>query len=169
MKKIIIQRVLVLICVALRSTAYDSIAAASNPFPDPSPRETLLKAMTAKLNAKSYRMKFVHFSAQGISGVIEVEYLAPDSFHVIAESSPKGSNSGKQEMITLGKEGYRKLADGTWQKTEIDPQSLDLFRFRDQMLIESLTKARDEDVELVGQEELNGSMMLVFQHSFSGT
>jgi hypothetical protein len=162
-------RVIVLICFSLLVSACYSNADSSQIRPDAKPREVLIQALTAKLNAKSYRMKVVQLGAGGMHSVFEVDYVAPDSYHAIAEMSTGSRNSGRQELVMVGKDAYQKAADGNWQRAQIDAQRIGLTRWRDQTLIENLTKAQDSDVELVGREELNGMAMLIVQHSFSGT
>jgi hypothetical protein len=161
-------RLIILICSSLLVSACYSNADSSQIRPDAKPREVLIQALTAKLNAKSYRMKVVQLGAGGMNSVFEVEYVAPDSYHAIAEVSAGSRNSGRQELVMVGKDAYSKTADGAWQRAQIDAQRMELTRWRDQMLIENLTKAQDSDAELVGREELNGMAMLIVQHSFSG-
>jgi hypothetical protein len=162
------QKVLWLVSSALVVVSYYSNAASLQSTSDTSPRERLLQAMTAKFNAKSYRMKVVQVNEM-MNSVMEGEYEAPDKIHVIGESIVMGRSSGKQEMILTGKDAYRKLQNGTWQKTEVDPQRMELTRARDQMLIDSLMRADNAAVKLIGEEELNGSPMFILQRSFAGT
>lgn len=68
----------------------------------------------------------------------------------------------------LGTEGFMRPVGGAWRKTQIDPRSFEVSRTRDQLLIENLSKAKDEDVKLLGQEDLDGSPSLVYQYGFSG-
>jgi hypothetical protein len=162
-------KLVILICSSLLVSACYSNADSSQVRPEAKPREVLIQALTAKLHAKSYRMKVVQLGAGDMNSVFEIDYVAPDSYHAIAEMSMGGRNTGRQELVMVGKDAYSKAADGTWQRAQIDAQRMGLTRWRDQMLIENLTKAQDNDVELVGREELNGMAMLVVQHSFSGT
>jgi hypothetical protein len=169
MKTVTIPKVIVLICSSLFASACDSKADSSQVEPEAKPREVLLQALTAKLNAKSYRLRVVQVGAAEMNSVIEADYVAPDSYHAVIEMSIGARKSVKQELIMVGKDAFSKSADGKWQRAQLDAQRLGLTRWRDQMLIENLTKAQDTDVELVGREELNGVSALVVQHSFTGT
>jgi hypothetical protein len=169
MKTVTMPKVILFLCSYLLICTCYSNADFSQTRPDAKPREVLIQAMTAKLNAKSYRIKVVQLGAGNMNSVFEVDYVAPDRYHAIAEVSAGGRNSGRQELVMIGKDAYSKAADGSWKKAQLDPQRMDLTRWRDQMLIDNLTKAQDRDVELVRREELNAMAMLIVQHSFSGS
>lgn len=139
--------------------------------PNPSPREALLAAMRAQLNAKSYRMREVQSSTGdgvGFSTITRWNYLAPDKYHATVETASGGS--GKDEIILLGGVGYAKTQDGQWQNKQFGPERIELeyARLRNAVLIDHLTRARDADVRLAGQVELDGSTMLIYQYSYAG-
>lgn len=113
-------------------------------------REALIKALKAKLNARSYRIKVDQVATVGkMHNTQEGDYVAPDRLRVISEASMDG-RSGKQEMIVIGQQAYSKNPGGKWQKTHIDPQKLEFARMRDQILIENLSKAEDSFVKFSG-------------------
>jgi hypothetical protein len=132
--------------------------------PSLKPREALLSAMRAKLNARSYRMKVVQ-SSDLMNSEIEADYVAPDRFRAVSEANAFNRASGRQEMIILGKEAYLKPPGENWQKQEVDQQRMEFTRLRDEMLIENLARAADIEVKFVGKEELQGEPMFVYQHS----
>jgi hypothetical protein len=131
------------------------------------PREALLSAMRARLNAMSYRAKVVQSSTIGIT-IMEVDYVAPDRYRGVGEATLDGRASGKLEAILVGKDGYSRPAGGEWKKEATNPKMMELFARRDEMLIQNLARASDDAVILVGREELDGLPMFVFQHSFGG-
>lgn len=136
--------------------------------PSLKPREALVSAMRAKLNAKSYRLKVVQ-SHPMMKSAIEGDYVAPDRFRMVGETTVENRQSGKREMVFLGKDAFIKSPGGNWQKQEVDPQKVEFTRWRDEMLIENLAKASDNEVIFVGRDELEGAPMFVYQHSFGGT
>jgi len=136
--------------------------------PSVKPREALISAMRAKLNAKSYRMKMVQSNPM-MNSVIEGDYVAPDRYRMVGETAVENRQSGRREMVFLGKDAFIKSPAGKWQKQEVDQQKVEFMRWRDEMLIENLAKISDNEVTFVGREELEGAPMFVFQHSFGGT
>lgn len=135
-----------------------------------SPRLALLAAMQAKSNAKSYRLKEVQSGGDKSSGfttVTTTEFVAPDKSHNRAETQFNGTSS-VGETILIGETAYLKMPGQEWQKKQIAPGrgKTEFARLRHELLIESLTRAKDIDVKLIGKEELNGSTMSIYQYSF---
>jgi hypothetical protein len=56
------------------------------------------------------------------------------------------------------------------ERKQIDRQRIDLEfgRLRQETLIDKLTRAKDAEVRLVGQEDLDGSTMFIYQYSYEG-
>jgi len=142
--------------------------------PDKKPREALLAAMTARRDARSYRIKVAQASVIG-NTLIEGDYVAPDRYRSVAEKTIGDRSSGKQEVIVVGRDSYVKTTDGGWRKEELDPKKTEfyserteLYRERDEMLIQNLAKAPDSAITFVGRDELEGRPMFVFQHGFEG-
>jgi hypothetical protein len=105
----------------------------------------------------------------GMQSTQEGDYLAPDRYHVTGQVTIGGRDSGQQEMIVMGNDAFLKEARGQWHRTQVDRDKLELTRTRDQALIESLSKAKEEDVRFLGQENLNGTPSFVFQYVFTGS
>ena len=129
-------------------------------------REALIKALKAKLDARSYRMKLVQVSSVGMSSTQEGEYVAPDRYHLTAEASMNGRSSGKQEMIVVGQQAYAKTPGGKWQKAQVDPQKLEFMRSRDQMLLENLSKSPDDYVKFSGGVQ-DGMQAFVYEQTIA--
>lgn len=151
--------------LAIGGVSYPSAQSKPN-----APREALLTAMRAQLNAKSYRAKEVQTGTGedvGIGYITMGNYVAPDKYHASVERSL--GSSGRSEVILLGGVAYSKKAGGEWQEKQVEPQRMELefARLRHAGLIDNLSGARNVDVKLAGQEELDGSMMLIYQYSFS--
>jgi len=135
--------------------------------PDKKPREALLAAMKARRDARSYRSKMSQTSSIG-NTIMDVDYVAPNRYRSVGETTLADRSSGKVEMIVIGNDSYVKAPDGTWRKEGLDPEKTELYRARDEMLIENLTKAPDSAVTFAGRDELEGRPMFVFQHGFGG-
>jgi outer membrane lipoprotein-sorting protein len=131
-------------------------------------RDALVKALKAKLDAGSYRMKLVQVSNVGMSSTQEADYVAPDKYRVVAEMSTGNGNSGRQEMIVVGQQAYSKTPEGKWQKTEIDPKKLEFIRLRDQTLIENLSKAQAVEVKFSGGVR-DGLQAFVYEQTVAST
>lgn len=129
-------------------------------------REALIKALTAKLNARSYRIKQVQTTNVGLSITQGVDYVAPDRYHVIAEAGTDARKGARQEMILIGQRAYSKTPAGTWQETQIDLQKLEMTRARDRMLIENLRKAQDADIKFSGGVQ-DGMQAFVYEQTIA--
>lgn len=136
---------------------------AASTFRD-SAREALIKALTAKLNARSYRMKQVQTTNVGLGNTQQADYVAPDRYHFIAEANTGARNGARQEMILIGQRAYSKTAGGTWQETQVDPQKLEMTRMRDRMVIENLRKAQDADIKFSGGVQ-DGMQAFVYEQT----
>lgn len=159
-----------LICLLVPFAVGGGNYLAAQSKPNRSPREALLIAMRAQLNARSYRMREVQFSTgegAGFSTITMWKYLAPDKYHAAVETPGAGV---KGELILLGGVGFAKAVDGQWQRKQFEPGRIELevARLRNSQLIDDLTKAREADVKLAGQVELDGSTMLIYQYSYAG-
>lgn len=131
-------------------------------------RAALIRALQAKLDAKSYRMKVEQSSNLGMSNTQQADYVAPDRYRVTVEMRMNGRESGKQEMIVAGQQAYSKTAEGKWQKIQVDPQRLEFARARDRMQIENLNKAQDADVKFSGGVE-DGMQAFVYEQSLAAS
>jgi hypothetical protein len=129
-------------------------------------RDALVKALKAKLDAKSYRIKVVQFGEGGRKSTQQADYVAPDRYNVTTEVKMGDWNSGRQEMIVVGQYAYSKTAGGKWQRLKVDPQKLEFARVRDRMLIENLSKAKDINVEFSGGVQ-DGLQAFVYQQTIA--
>jgi len=135
--------------------------------PGKKPREALLTAMEARRDARTYRSKMSQTSSLGSTNM-EVDYVAPDRYRSVGGMTMADRSSGNVEMIVIGNDSYVKAPDGNWQREKLDPNKTELYRARDEMLIENLTRAPDSAVTFAGRDELEGRPMFVFQHAFGG-
>lgn len=154
---------LLTLCFALPACGRTSPSAAATKFGD-NARQALIKALQAKLDARSYRMKMEQSSTVGMSNTQQADYVAPDRYRVSVEMRMNGRESGKQEMIVVGQQGYSKTPEGNWRKIQIDPQQLEFARVRDRMQIENLNKAKDADVKFSGGAQ-DGMQAFVYEQS----
>ena len=137
-----------------------------------SPREALLSAMKAKLNARSFRVKVVLSGGGegvGVETVSVGDYVAPDRYRSQVQLSLAGK-SGAGEVIIIGEDAFLKNANGAWEKKQADPEriKLELARLRHDMLVESLSKPGGVIVNSAGRAMLDGLRMLVYRYSFAG-
>ena len=141
-------------------------ASASRPGPvkpGANPKATLLSALEAKGDARSYRLKSV--ASIGAKGSVEGEFVAPDNYHIFV-----GENSGgdRVETITVNHASYLKPPNGSWRILP-RPQELQPSVLPDKLFIEALGKSGEDAVAFAGTEELNGSQMSAFLYSWAYT
>lgn len=137
-----------------------------------SPREALLSAMKAKLNARSFRVKVEMSGGSegvGVDTVSVGDYVAPDRYRSQVQLSLAGK-SGAAEVIIIGEDAFLKKADGAWEKKQapLERIKLEFARLRHDVLVESLSKTDGVTVKSAGRAMLDGSRMLVYQYSFAG-
>jgi hypothetical protein len=129
--------------------------------PDANPRKALLSAIMAKNNARSFRAKSIEMSP-GLDSTIEGEYVAPDKYHVVSRAKVADQTSGSMETIMLGDDFYQKSTDGEWKKL-LNAGRITLTILLDENVVDMLHNARDDEVKLVGTDDLDGSRMFVYQ------
>jgi hypothetical protein len=135
-------------------------------------REALKKAFTAQLAAKSYRARF-EYSVASIPRHNDLEFVAPDRFHVTVVGPQAQGRSTGQEMILIGKDTYMRVSGVPWQKSAMNPflgalaTTIDELgpQFRD--VAQRMTKY--EDVKLIGPDVLDGQPVLVYQFKLNVT
>ena len=140
------------------------------------PRETLKKAFTAQLAAKSFRYR-MNFESSFLSGShVESEFVAPDRYHLtMIGQSPAPGRDISQEMIITGKDTFMKIANMPWQRTEEGSGKTTMAttiarmaqQFRNEDVAQRMMKY--EDVKFVSSEVLDGSPTLVYQFKLKGT
>lgn len=159
---VILLRVIAAVCLSF------SISACSNKFlsakskPAVTPRAALIKALKAKLNAKSYRTKMTLEALTGVVNTTEIEYVAPDKYRMISGLMHDG---GKGETIAIGLDLYRKAPDGKWRKERLKQEDADFSRALDQLFIENLGKKNDSFVRL--GERVDGLQAYIYEESVS--
>ena len=136
-----------------------------------SPREALLSAMKAKLNARSFRVKVeMSGGSEGVfvDTVLVGDYVAPDRYR--SQLLSLASKSSGAEVIIIGVDTFLKKVDGAWGKTQPDPEriKLEFARLRHDILVESLSKTDGVTVKSAGRAMLDGLRMLVYRYSFAG-
>lgn len=85
-------------CLCLALSACGKDLPASRLRSGGSPREVLIMALKARMSAKSYHIQSTQTGTGGLQSNIEGEYVAPDRYHVIAQMSLGGRDSGQQEI-----------------------------------------------------------------------
>ncbi|HLG12958.1 MAG TPA: hypothetical protein VJH03_00320 [Blastocatellia bacterium] len=133
--------------------------------PGASPREALIKAVSAMYDAKSYRFKLVQTGSMGLDLGMEGEYAAPDRYRTIGEGSLDGSGSGRQEIVAIGEQTFVKSPLGKWERMESKRQRTSLDSLRDRILVVRFTNAKDADIRFIGKEDLDGRPVFVYEHS----
>jgi hypothetical protein len=124
--------------------------------PSSNAREDIRSALTNLLAAKSFR---AHLTNNG-KHFMDLEYAAPDRFHLTGEDSGRQFPPG--EMILIGRDTYVK-ADGKWQRS---PPGMS---FGDQVARLGRPDVTQEmakyiEVSYVGTDSLDGAPMLVYQY-----
>lgn len=128
------------------------------------PREALKKAFTAQRAATSYRAR-VEYSIGGVATHNDLEFVAPDRYHVTLV----GSATMSQEMIIIGNDKFARISGRPWQRAETDVAAgtmattlgdlTDQFRHED--VSQKMTKY--DDLQLSGSEVLDGQPVVVYQ------
>ena len=137
------------------------------------PREALKKAFTAQLAARSLRAH-MEYSAATINMRNDLEFVAPDRYHVTVKGpTMQGRNLG-QEMIIVGKDTFTRISDMPWQKGVMNTgegtlattigEMANQFRLED--VAQRMTKY--EDVQFAGPEVLDGQPVVVYQFKLKG-
>lgn len=111
----------------------------------------LSRALRAQLEVKSYRARMTLSNSNGIDSTREIEFVAPDRFHMIGEDG---------ETIVIDSTTYMKSLNGQWQKFPVD-LSATLSTLRDPKSLEELGKS--VDVKFIGREILDGTPTLIYQ------
>jgi TonB family protein len=119
-------------------------------------REVLRKAHSATNGIKSFRIRMEAPTVSKVAATI-LDYASPDRARL---------SWGNQEVVWIGKDIYRKKADGPWEK--FITQDKDEFKsdFPDAVLkrcIEMIEKA--DEVKFIGRETVDGIPALAYQHT----
>ncbi len=133
------------------------------------PKEVLLQALRAKSSAKSYRFKSSQTGTTGQNFSVEAEYVAPDKYHILAESNLAEKGKSLVEMIVIGEESFSRTPGKPWEKERLTPEEAKRERMKEEMLIKNLTSADESAITLVGTENLEGMKCHIYQYSSGGT
>ena len=133
--------------VAAPSNANAGTAPAAS---DPQALDALTKAMTAQLNARSFRARSDR-PGQETSTIIE--FVAPDRLHV---------TSDEDEIIIVGANAWDRKPGGEWQKFPMDVSQL-MASIRDPEAIQAIRQ--NAEVKLVGPDTLDGMPMTVYEYT----
>lgn len=146
------------------TSATSSSSTSSAPSaPTGEPRETLVKAVNAQLGAKSYRAQMVSSSSNGTNSTIEMEFVAPDRFHLTNQSTVNGQNM-RQETIIVGSNTYMKMGAGSWQKFPVNMGEM-IAQFRNPKMVEELSKGAE--TKFIGPDMVDGSPTWVYQYTIN--
>lgn len=138
------------------------------------PLEALKKAFTAQLAARSFRAR-MQYSVANTGMHNDLEFVAPDRYHVTMMGPTIQGRGMKQEIIIVGKDTFTKIGDMPWQKTVMNTAESTLAttigemaeQFRTQDVSQRMTKY--EDVKFVGQDVLDGQPVGVYKFKLEGT
>jgi hypothetical protein len=159
-------------CGQLKGSGANSTTSAGPVGASDDPREALKKAFTAQLAARSYRAR-MEYSVASIPTHNDLEFVAPDRYHVTVVGPQMQGRSMGQEMIIVGKDTFMRISGVPWQKATVNPgmgtlaTTIDELgpQFRD--VAQRMTKY--EDVKFVGPDVLDGQPVLVYQFKLNVT
>jgi hypothetical protein len=129
----------------------------------------LLKALRAKLSAKSYRFKSVQSDTSGQNFLVEAEYVAPDRYHMVADSNLAEKGRVPVEMVVLGQELYAKAPGKGWERKQLTLEEARREHVKEEMLIKNLAAADESAITYVGTETLEGAKYYIYQYSSNRT
>lgn len=119
------------------------------------PRQAIISAMNAMREAGSYRVHVTSKSGE-TSTEWNAEVILPDRFHIVMDIG---------EYIIIGNKTYMKQGD-QWAEFPVDIGSM---VFPLLISTEKEAEASISDVQLVGQDTVNGEATTVYQYRSSGT
>jgi hypothetical protein len=117
------------------------------------PIDVLSKAISAQLEAKSFRAQMVTAVNGGKESSRLVECVAPDRFHIVGD---------QDEMIMAGGNVYMKSPGGEWTRLLFDATEM-MNQIRDTKRLDEIRKSTD--VALVGADTVEGVPTLVYRYS----
>src|SRR6185295_7304043 len=124
-----------------------SVSGADNPL------DVLSKAVSAQLEAKSFRARMTTAIDGGKESTRIVECIAPDRFHI----------SGDQdEMILTGGNVYMKTGGGEWTRLLFDPTQM-INQIRDTKQLDEIRKSTD--VVPIGAETVDGVPTMAYRYT----
>jgi hypothetical protein len=122
----------------------DSVKASSDP------REDIIAASKRFTDQDSFAAKMEMSGKSNMS--MDIEYVAPDRFHV--------TNSASMEFIVIGKDTYQK-SNGSWKKFPANFGD-SISKMRDAFTEEGMKSLKD--VEFAGEETLDGKNALLYKY-----
>jgi hypothetical protein len=150
------------------TTSSGSVAAGDDP------REALKKAFTAQLAARSYRAR-MEYSVASIPSHNDLEFVAPDRYHVsVFGPQVQGRNMG-QEIIIVGKDTFRRITGVPWQMSMMNTGAASLATTigdaADQFRLEDASQRmlKYDDIQFIGTDVLDGQPVKVYQFNLKVT
>ncbi len=129
------------------------------------PRAELAEAMKSQLNARSYRAQMALSGSNGMTGTTQIEFVAPDRFHMTQNSQLPGRGQMRQEFIIVGKETWMRVGDGAWQKFPVDVGQI-VAQFRDPKVLDQLTQSAD--IKYIGADTVAGAPTHIYEYTIKG-
>jgi hypothetical protein len=143
-------------CRSTSSNRNAPAASATAPGPvskEDNPIDVLSRAISAQLEAKSFRARMLTAIDSGKESTRMVECVAPDRFHITGD---------QDEMIMAGGNVYMKSPGGEWTRLLFDPTEM-MNQIRDTKQLDEIRKSTD--VALVGDDTVEGVPTLVYRYS----
>lgn len=151
--------VLILGALACRSSSSNQNASGTNApaaggvSKDENPLDALSKAVSAQLEAKSFRARMTTAIDGGKESTRIVECISPDRFHITGD---------QDEMILAGGNVYMKSPGGEWTQLLFDPAEL-IKQIRDAKQLDEIRKSTD--VVLAGPDTVDGVPTLAYRYT----
>ena len=161
-------------CGGLKVPGASSTTSSSPVQASGDPREALKKAFTAQLAARSFRTR-LEYSVGGVGTHNDLEFVAPDRYHVTVVGPAVQGRSMGQEMIIIGKDTFARISGRPWQKTDMNvaagTMATTLGDLADQFHLEDVSQkmTKYDDVEFSSSEVLDGQPVVVYQFNLKGT
>ncbi|MEK6302189.1 MAG: hypothetical protein AABO41_15880 [Acidobacteriota bacterium] len=118
-----------------------------------SPLDALSKAVSAQLEAKSFRARMTTVIDGGKESTRIVECISPDRFHITGD---------QDEMILAGGNVYMKSPAGEWTRLLFDPAEM-IKQIRDTNQLDEIRKSTD--VVLAGADTVDGVPTLAYRYT----
>ena len=160
-------------CAQLKVPGASSTTSSGSMQASDDPREALKKAFTAQLAARSFRAR-MEYSVASIPTHNDLEFVAPDRYHVSVFGPQVQGRSMGQEIIIVGKDTFRRISGVPWQKsTNAGAGTLATTigeiagQFRTEDMAQRMLKY--DDIQFFGPDVLDGQPVMVYQFKLKET
>jgi hypothetical protein len=159
-------------CGGLKVPGASSATSSDPPTSGADPREALKKAFTAQLAARSFRAR-MEYSVASIPTHNDLEFVAPDRYHVTVVGPQVQGRSMGQEIIIVGKDTFRRITGVPWQKSTTNPAALATTigeiagQFRTEDVAQRMLKY--DDIQFISTDVLDGQPVMVYQFKLKDT